>query len=63
MDASTTKTPTEIVHVKTHTVSCDGGVGPLGHPQVYLRITDRQIACPYCSRLFVLEAGAVDHGH
>jgi len=55
--------PTEIIHVKTHAVSCDGGEGVYGHPKVYLRIVDKQIMCPYCSRLFVLAAGAVDTGH
>ena len=63
MDSATAKTPTEIIHVKTHAVSCDGGVGPLGHPRVYLKITGTQIMCPYCSRLFVLEPGARDSGH
>jgi len=63
MDASTTPTPTEIIPVKTHAVSCDGGDGPLGHPKVYLRIAGTQIMCPYCSRLFVLEPGTVDSGH
>ncbi len=56
-------TPTEIIPVKTHAVSCDGGDGAYGHPKVYLRITDEQIMCPYCSRLFVLEAGAKDFAH
>ncbi|HYP63878.1 MAG TPA: zinc-finger domain-containing protein [Acidocella sp.] len=55
--------PTEIVHVQTRTVSCDGGVGTLGHPRVYLRITDHQVTCPYCSKIFVLEEGATDSGH
>jgi uncharacterized Zn-finger protein len=58
-----TKTPTEIIHVKTSAVSCDGGDGAYGHPKVYLRIAGTQIMCPYCSRLFVLEPGAVDAGH
>ena len=53
----------EIVHVQSSTVSCDGGVGPLGHPRVYLRISDKQVTCPYCSKLFVLEEGATDSGH
>jgi len=53
----------EIVHVQSSTVSCDGGVGPLGHPRVYLRITDKQVTCPYCSKLFVLDEGASDSGH
>jgi uncharacterized Zn-finger protein len=54
---------TEIFHVQTRTVSCDGGVGPLGHPQVYLRILDKQIACPYCSRVYVLDGEGADSGH
>jgi len=63
MDGAQPKTPAEIIHVKTHAVSCDGGAGPLGHPKVYLRIPETQIMCPYCSRLFVLEPGSVDTGH
>ncbi|MDR3532603.1 MAG: zinc-finger domain-containing protein [Rhodopila sp.] len=65
--ASTTApmvTPTEIIHVDTRTVACDGGNGALGHPRVFLRIPDEQVMCPYCSRLYVLNPGA-DHasGH
>ncbi len=63
MPDGTQNTPTEIVHVKTRSVSCDGGNGAYGHPKVYLKITGEQITCPYCSRLFILEAGAVDHSH
>ena len=54
--------PTEIIHVDERTVACDGGVGGLGHPRVFLRIADRQVLCPYCSRLYVLNEGA-GHGH
>ena len=63
MDATTQKEPTEIIHVKTTAVSCDGGNGAYGHPRVYLKILDTQIMCPYCSRLFVLEPGAIDSAH
>jgi uncharacterized Zn-finger protein len=59
----TSKTPTEIIHAKSRAVSCDGGDGAYGHPKVYLRIADKQIMCPYCSRLFVLQAGASDNAH
>jgi uncharacterized Zn-finger protein len=59
----TSKTPTEILHVKTRAVSCDGGDGAYGHPKVYLRIVETQITCPYCSRLFILEPGATDSSH
>ena len=56
--------PTEIIHVDTRTVACDGGDGALGHPRVWLRIADQQVMCPYCSRLYVLNEGAGDdHGH
>src|ERR1700722_9779703 len=65
--SSSTKTPTETIHVKTRAVSCDGGDGAYGHPKVYLRIAPdqpgQQIMCPYCSRLFVLEAGAGVEAH
>jgi uncharacterized Zn-finger protein len=46
--------------VDSRVVACDGGDGPLGHPRVWLRIVDRQTFCPYCSRVFVLKAGAGD---
>ncbi len=57
-------TPTEIIHVDDRTVACDGGDGALGHPRVFLRIPDEQVMCPYCSRLYILNAGADhDSGH
>jgi uncharacterized Zn-finger protein len=57
---ASTVTPTEIIHVDSRTVACDGGDGALGHPRVFLRIPDLQVMCPYCSRLYVLNPGA-DH--
>ncbi len=57
-------TPTEHFMVESRTVPCDGGNAALGHPLVYLRIEDRQVTCPYCSRTYVLAEGAGDgHGH
>ncbi|MDE2239088.1 MAG: zinc-finger domain-containing protein [Rhodospirillales bacterium] len=53
----------EIIHVTTRSVSCDGGVGPLGHPKVYLRIPGEQVACPYCSRIFILDGEGADESH
>jgi uncharacterized Zn-finger protein len=50
--------PTEIIRVDERSVACDGGNGALGHPRVWLRIKDREILCPYCSRLFILNEGA-----
>ena len=55
MDASDIDRP---ISVTTKRVYCDGG-GALGHPGVYLNIDDHgSVVCPYCSRTFVLEAGA-----
>ncbi len=53
----------EIIHVDDRVIACDGGSGGLGHPRVWLRIVGDQTFCPYCSRVFVLNAGAADHGH
>ncbi len=57
-DGAAIPTPTEVINVTERVVACDGGVGPLGHPRVFLRIEDQSVMCPYCSRLFVLEEGA-----
>jgi uncharacterized Zn-finger protein len=62
-DAAPAKTPTETIISNSRAVSCDGGDGAYGHPKVYLRIADKQVMCPYCSRLFVLGAGVGDSGH
>ena len=60
MDAQAAPTATEEAIVATsHTVACDGGVGPLGHPRVYLPVGDKgEITCPYCSRHYVLSEDA-----
>lgn len=35
-------------------VSCNGGGGALGHPQVWLNMgADNTVTCPYCSRHFI----------
>lgn len=52
----------ETIRVRDRVVACDGGDGPLGHPRVYLRIEGSEVKCPYCSRLYVLEAGAAAGG-
>ncbi|MDE3016929.1 MAG: zinc-finger domain-containing protein [Pseudomonadota bacterium] len=56
--------PFEVIEVNTLKAACDGGGGALGHPRVFLRI-DRdkgEIACPYCSRTYVLKPSAL-YGH
>jgi uncharacterized Zn-finger protein len=58
--------PTEIIHVESSAVACDGGGGSLGHPRVFLRIKAEagEIDCPYCGRRYVLKEGAdAHHGH
>ena len=48
----------ETILVADRTIACDGGGGALGHPRVFLRIVDRDVVCPYCSRHFLLKEGA-----
>jgi uncharacterized Zn-finger protein len=56
--------PTEVITVTDAVVACDGGVGALGHPRVYLNITTSGVIdCPYCGRRYVLEPGAQRAGH
>ena len=51
--------PEQPIQVDTPNVRCEGGGGRLGHPAVYLRIDAAgETVCPYCSRRFVLVAGA-----
>lgn len=66
MSAAATSTVSEVVEVESMEVSCDGGSAAQGHPRVYLHldVDDKSIVCPYCSRTFVLKAGAkVGGGH
>lgn len=43
-----------IIHTEAARVSCNGGGGALGHPQIWLNIgADNRVACPYCSREFI----------
>jgi uncharacterized Zn-finger protein len=45
----------DVIPVKGLRVSCDGGGGALGHPQVWLTLDEagRDVRCPYCSRYYV----------
>ena len=59
--AAASNTPAfDTVTVSTGAVACDGDVAAgLGHPRVYLDLTAHgEIVCPYCSRTYVLAAGA-----
>ena len=43
--------------VNTKSISCDGGGGASGHPNVYLYINDNnEVTCPYCSQKFIFNA-------
>ena len=46
----------EKVYVKTRKVKCSGDESNgTGHPLVYLAIKDKEIVCPYCSKVFILD--------
>ena len=52
----TLQTELQIIFTKDSRVSCNGGVGALGHPQIWLTLgCDGQVICPYCSCHFVDE--------
>ena len=38
----------ETILVDTRKIACDGGLGALGHPRVWLKIGGHQTVCPYC---------------
>ena len=53
--------PPEVIVVDSHRVWCDGGMGGLGHPRVYMEMGEAPyVECGYCDRRFVL--GGHDHG-
>lgn len=42
------------IHTADQRVSCNGGGGALGHPQIWLNMTSAgEVTCPYCSRHFI----------
>ncbi len=45
----------ETAYIKEDRTFCDGGIGALGHPRVYLTIDKKtlQVECPYCNKRFV----------
>ncbi|MDO8607421.1 MAG: zinc-finger domain-containing protein [Phaeospirillum sp.] len=58
--ATVSKSGVETITVSTGKVACEGNAAEgLGHPRVYLDLTAHgEIVCPYCSRTYVLAAGA-----
>lgn len=48
--------PVETIYVDHEEVACDGGGGALGHPRVFLHLSEEgEVTCIYCSRHFVLK--------
>jgi uncharacterized Zn-finger protein len=47
--------PSETKIVDTKRVACDGGEGALGHPRVWLQISNEHgwVECPYCDARFI----------
>ncbi len=41
--------------VDTYRIACDGGEGALGHPRVWLRISEDEgfVECPYCDKRII----------
>ncbi len=49
--------PLETVYVASKKVSCDGGKGVSGHPEVYLNMGKEDfVICPYCSKFFTTKS-------
>jgi len=59
-------TPDQRIEIESTVHPCDGeiGVGALGHPRVWLRMSPGrdEVTCPYCSITYVLKPGAGDGG-
>ena len=49
-----TPSSSNVIVTKQPRVACNGGGGPLGHPQVWLTLgIGGKVTCPYCSCIFV----------
>ena len=59
-------TPDQRIEIESTVHPCDGeiGVGALGHPRVWLRMSPGRddVTCPYCSITYVLKPGASGDG-
>ena len=54
MNGAVPSSATQTIFTNDSRVACNGGGGPLGHPQVWLNLSrDGQVTCPYCSRHFL----------
>lgn len=57
-----TREAPEIQIVTAARISCDGSEGALGHPRVWLQISEADgfVECGYCDKRFVLKGGSAD---
>jgi uncharacterized Zn-finger protein len=64
MPAMTLKAP-ETQTVTSWKVACDGGVGGLGHPRVWLSIPHDTgfVECGYCDKRFVIDRDHAQDDH
>ena len=61
MNGAVDSAATQTIFTNDSRVVCNGGGGPLGHPQVWLILgSDGQVTCPYCSRKFASAASQAD---
>ncbi|MEM6811269.1 MAG: zinc-finger domain-containing protein [Pseudomonadota bacterium] len=57
------KPETVIVDDDADQVSCDGGIGPLGHPKSWYTFDGKdEIYCYYCGRHFIKRSAAQKAG-
>ena len=57
--------PQDVAIVTTWKVACDGGVGGLGHPRVWLSIPADTgfVECGYCDKRFVIDRDHAQDDH
>ena len=58
-------TDTAPTTVTSTTVACDGDQHAGGHPRVFIKLDphSHKAVCPYCSKVFVLDANAKVSAH
>ena len=57
-DEAASKSSANVIVTNQLRVACHGGGGTLGHPQIFLTLSNNgRVTCPYCSREFVRSAG------
>ncbi len=63
MSNNPAENPEQIIVTKKR-ISCDGGVGALGHPRVWMDMgQSTAVTCKYCDREYILDEAASAGGH